>query len=322
MDAGSTEDGHRAPRDRDRDPLLTRIRKAADEGRISAADRDIRLRNVGAAQSMSELQMIGRDLDVLEATLTPGAATAPPPVTPPATAQPTFSANPVDVLVDRQRGSFRPGLIVGVAVAAFAIIAAGVIGLFVFSSGGSETSGPELFEPSPIETGDVASPAPEDEPEEEPEERASYGLTRAGLTGFLETYRKEFGTTRTTESVFYPDYAVVRVPVPGKARYRGWIYRNESGFTDFGGIQANFPGTEIVDLKSVDLAALMRNVNKAKATLNVEDISQTYVIVRHLPASDEAPMANIYVSNSYGESGYLSTTIDGRVIRAYPFQSP
>lgn len=315
------DDPQRQPRDRDRSQVGDRIRRAAEQGRISAADRDIRLRNVASAQSMTELDMIARDLDVLESTLTAGSPSARP--VPAAPLPPTVSApgsapepvTPVDVLVDRSRGSFRPGLIVGIALTVFAIIAAGAIGLFV--SAGQDSAGDrQLFDP--VQSME-ASPEPGDEPGDEPGAGASYALDRDGLSGFRRLYRERFGTTRVTGATFYPDYAIVEVPVPGKSRHQGWIYRNDSGFTDFGGTRADFPGTGEVDLARLDLEALLRNLARAKRTLKVEDVSQTYVVVRYLPGSDEAPMANIYVSNEFSESGYLSTTVSGRVIRAHPY---
>ena len=65
------DDLQRPPGDSDRERVATRINRVHDEGRISAADRDIRLGNVRSAQSMAELDLMTRDLDQLEATLAP-----------------------------------------------------------------------------------------------------------------------------------------------------------------------------------------------------------------------------------------------------------
>ncbi|MFL6061232.1 MAG: DUF1707 domain-containing protein, partial [Marmoricola sp.] len=53
----------------DRSALVARIERAASEGRISPADREIRIRNVRAAGSPTELELIARDLDLLEAAV-------------------------------------------------------------------------------------------------------------------------------------------------------------------------------------------------------------------------------------------------------------
>jgi hypothetical protein len=115
------------------------------------------------------------------------------------------------------------------------------------------------------------------------------------------------------------DYVVVNVPVPDRARHEGWLYRKDSGFTTFGGVRANFPGARPVNTDRLNIAALMRNVARARSTLNVEDPSTTYASIRHYSTVDEVPSVNVYVTNEFGESGYLSTTLDGKIMRTYPF---
>ena len=66
--------------------------------------------------------------------------------------------------------------------------------------------------------------------------------------------------------------------------------------------------------------ALVRNIARARARLNVEDPTQTYVIVRFIPGSERVPSVNIYVGNKFNESGYLATTLAGKVKSAYPFR--
>ncbi|MCW2846297.1 MAG: hypothetical protein JWR90_271 [Marmoricola sp.] len=70
------EDPQRQPKDSDRSLVAGRIKRASDEGRISGADRDIRLGNVWNAQSMAELDLMTRELDQLDATPLP--TTTPP----------------------------------------------------------------------------------------------------------------------------------------------------------------------------------------------------------------------------------------------------
>ena len=65
------DDVHRKPKDDERDAVAERIRRASREGRISDPDRDIRLGNVGTAQSMWELDLISRWLDQLDAAMPP-----------------------------------------------------------------------------------------------------------------------------------------------------------------------------------------------------------------------------------------------------------
>ena len=73
------EDLQRQPRDKDRQPLVERIKRASDQGRIGAEDRHIRLDNVRSAQSMAELDLIRRELDQSDAAYHPSAHPHPGP---------------------------------------------------------------------------------------------------------------------------------------------------------------------------------------------------------------------------------------------------
>ena len=116
----------------------------------------------------------------------------------------------------------------------------------------------------------------------------------------------------------YETYVIVGVPVRGKARQEGWLFRDGS-WTGFGGVRATFPGSQVVDTRRLAVPALMRNVARARATLDVEQPSQAYVVVRFIRPPDAVPGADIHVSNEFRESGYLATTLQGRVERAYPY---
>ena len=103
-------------------------------------------------------------------------------------------------------------------------------------------------------------------PRAEPPAGPSYALTAAGIRGFLATYQKKFHTTRVVDLTFYGDYVIVDVPVPGKARQEGWLFRDGT-WTGFGGVRATFPGSGIVDTSRLDVPALMRNIARARRTL-------------------------------------------------------
>jgi len=146
----------------------------------------------------------------------------------------------------------------------------------------------------------------------------SYRLSGPGIRSFLAAYRAKFGTSKVVDLTLYDDYVIVQVPVPGRARHAGWNYR-EGEFREFGGVSANFPGSAVVDTRRLDVAAVVRNLAKARRVLKVEDVSLSYVSIDYRPRFDDAANVNIYLTNPYGESGYLATTLDGRVERAYPF---
>ena len=291
--------------------MATRIKRAYDEGRIGAADRDIRLGNVSSAQSMAELDLMSRDLDQLEAALPASSPAGGVPGAPYGTFEPKSVKRSVDVTAVGSPG--RLVAILGVVVALVVLV--GAVVAFVgyrlsTSSGDGSTEAPPA--PAP---GQPVSPDDTDVPSPDP----GYELSGSGISEFLALYRRKFHTSLVMDLTLYDDYAVVNVPVPGKARQSGWLFRHDSGWTSFGGVRATFPGSAAVDTNRLDVPSLVRNIARARRTLNVESPTQAYVIIRFIPRIDAAPSADIHVINRFRESGYLATTIDGTVERAYPY---
>jgi hypothetical protein len=308
------DDLQRPPGDSDREQLAARINRAHDDGRIGAADRDIRLGNVRSAQSMAELDLMTRDLDQLEAVLPPATGTpatkAQTPAAPWSTFDPKAAKRSAGVAGSPRRTAVIVLLVVGIAVIGAAVAA--VIG-FRSSSDDPSASPDTPAAPAPQDPG-----AP-DAPEPDPPAVSVYKLTQTGIQDFLATYRRKFATSRVVDLTFYTDYVIVDAPVPGKARQSGWLFRNDSGWTTFGGVRATFPGSAVVNTNRLDIPALVRNIARARRTLNVEAPAQAYVIIRFIPRIDPVPSVDIHVANQFQESGYLATTLDGKVQRAYPY---
>jgi hypothetical protein len=315
--ASRVEDPQRKPGDRDRSALVARIKRAADEGRIGPADRDIRLGNVASAQTLAELDLMGRDLDQLEAAVHSSAATVPPAWTGPT--PPPLADEVSDAAVSFAKSTARSVGVLTAVILALVLVGAGASALLAFRSSGDSSSG-GLLEPEPIPSAGTDDPSPGESSEgASPSSGAAYALTGPGIRAFLSDYRARFDTTVVVDLTLYDDYAVVQVPRAGTHRHAGFLFRPASGWTDFGGVTANFPGAAAVDLRKLDVPALIRNIARARRTLNVEDFSVTYVSIDYRPQFDDAPNVNIHVSNPFNESGYLATRLDGTVERAYPF---
>ena len=299
------------PSDHEREALTTRIERVAAAGKISTADRDIRLGNVKSAQSRAELDLMSRDLDQLEGALGGGGspATDARPYSTFDPAQVSSTSGPTVVVT----GS-RTGLVVGVVVAVVALLGTGAFGLVAaigLLGSSSSSSSPRALPPA--QTGDA-------DPETVNGPSTGWSLTTQGVTRFLAAYQKKFRTPDAIDLVMYPDYVVVDVPVAGgQGRQAGWVYRTSSGWTSFGQPRATTPGAVPVDTGQLDVAALMRNLHTATTTLEVEEPDQAYVVVRYNKSFDQAPVADIYVSNRFHETGYLSTHVDGTVVHAYPY---
>jgi hypothetical protein len=312
------DDPQRKPGERDRSALVARIRRAAEQGRIGTADRDIRLGNVASAQTMAELDLMSRELDQLETTL----ASAPAPVTSWAGPTPPAVADEIaDKAVDTAKATARSIGVVTLVIVVLVLVGAGISGLVAFrSSSGSSDPSLVLQDPSPITPDtDPSTDLQVDGSDAATPTGSAYALTGPGIRTFLARYRAQFHTTEVVDLTMYGDYVVVNVPLPGKARHVGWLYRNGSGFTSFGGISANFPGAVPVDTQRLALGPLLRNIARARATLAVEDPTTTYVIVRFYRGADDVPSVDIHVANDFHESGYLATRLDGTVERAYPY---
>ena len=43
------------------------------------------------------------------------------------------------------------------------------------------------------------------------------------------------------------------------------------------------------------------------------------MIIRFIPQIEQAPSVDVHVTNKFQESGYLATTLAGKVERAYPY---
>lgn len=328
---------YRGPGESDRKPVRSRIAAALADGRISSADAEIRLTNVANAQSLTELSLITRDLDQIEAAASAAERAAGAVASPPGDPLPSISPTPVSA---GSSGRLVPLLILGFVVAL--VVAGGIVVVLVNSSSEQQARGsvtanvdPAEAPPSPVtpvtpgSPGSPGSPAPglstnqptaDGEPAvPAPEGPPAFELSATGIASFLSLYEQRFSTNLVVEMTMYDDYVVVRVPVPGKNRYSGWLYR-DGEWTDFGGVAANFPGSEPVNLRKLDVAALIRNIAKARRSLNVEDYSTTYVTLNYRPQFDASPNANIYVANEFRESGYLATTLSGKVERAFPYE--
>jgi hypothetical protein len=305
------EDLQRPPTDDDRTALTERITQAYAAGRIGEADRDIRLGNVRSAQSMTELHLMSRDLDQLDATLGTSVPADPTAAGPYATFDPEDTGGPGSVSAPRRT------VVVLVAVVALLVVVGAAAAALVALAGSDSTSGGTTASPG-SQSGVPASPE-ESEVGTEPEPAgAPYSLTARGVSAFLRSYAQRFGTTRVVDLTLYEKYAIVGVPVPGKARQEGWLFRDGT-WTAFGGVRATIPGSRVVDTRRLAVPAVMRNVARAKATLGVEAPAQAYVIVRFIRPPDQQPRVDIHVSNEFRESGYLATALPGTVVRAFPY---
>lgn len=277
--------GFRA-KDADRERYVDIIEAAYVDGQLGEQDRELRVSRALTAQTLDELDALTRDLQDRPVVVAPrGASTAAAP-----------------------RGA---GLVVGGAVAVIAIavlLILGAAGVALFSVTGVSDEPPGVVisgeaVPVPVEERVVA-------------ERPSFEMTAPEVRRFLRAYEREFGTLEAYDVGFYPTRVGVQVPVRGsRPRYERWTW--DGGWTQDTEAAGVTGPREVVDLGTLDVRRLFANISTARKSLRVERGRVTHVLFHRW--QDEAPSVNIYIGNSFGESGYLRTTPSGDVVRPFPY---
>lgn len=324
----------------DRDAAMELIDRAHAEGRIGSADRTIRKNNVATAATLGELDMIIQDLadrppgTVSEAGRAAGAAPdagrLETPYVPDAgrvasaserietqAAQPTVQVGgpppahevppseyqlPPQAYMARKvmvtRGGGKAGVLLAVVAALVAVSMAGSIFLtrvglpeIDLGTGGSATGQAFLDE---------------------------YAMDEQGFAWVIDRYRESFGTTKSWQTIFYDGYVIFYAPNDdGSDSRQGWIYR-EGGFSEFGSAQFNPSGEQVVDLRRLDLKALVGSIERARTTLKVPDAEVSHIIVGPDLVSGK-PGVTVYVGNGIGQHGFLQTDLSGKPVRDFPF---
>ncbi|MFF5448655.1 serine/threonine-protein kinase [Streptomyces sp. NPDC012888] len=167
---------------------------------------------------------------------------------------------------------------------------------------------------SPSTGGSAATPAPST-----PDATQQGSLhTPAGARAMVAALREATGRGDTTRLTVYPTYAAADVPVKDHPTgYQSWSYREGAATKGIikGAIQS---GTVPVQLDKVNWDAVPGLLKQADSRLAVKNPTSRYLIVAPDPIDRSAARLMVYVSNEYGESGYLQCDLTGRVLRAQP----
>ena len=279
--------GFRA-KDADRDRCVELIEAAYVDGQINDADRELRVGRALSAETLDELATLTRDLQ------------PPPGVVVPSTAPAARSS-----MVPKLVGSF---FVLGIVAVALGV---GAVVVTMFASLGPGSSDSDVVPDGVFESA-LADP---EIMFEDPPARA-FEMTAPRVRAFLRAYEKQFGTLEVYEAAFYPERVGVNVPVRGsRPRMERWSWTGEWR-QDTQASRVVGPGG-IVDLGTVDVRRMFANIDKARKTLDVERGKLTHVLVNRW--FDDQASVNIYIGNTFNESGYLKTTPSGDVVRAFPY---
>ncbi len=315
-------------KDKDRDAAIKVLEEAASRGQIVDADKLKRIQEVQAATTIGEIDLITRGLAAVAgagAGVVPPAA-APPPVSAPAPpANPTFQQYTPPVTPPVTEPDPTPEITPPPTNVQY--------GEPLTSSGGTQVTTPLMITKAgggakwvlivvlivmagvtvPIFFGikaivDTASDTINDFTPGQADVFSEEGLEE--LADDLEAAR---GSTEIFSATLYPTYAVLEVPAEGSGKRMFRYYWD-------GDLDQQSKGTvsepKRMDLRDIELDVVEDLRTKARDQVEDADPKTNYVIVSAPGATDEGAYFSAYASNDFGEGGYVTGDLDGKVIRS------
>jgi hypothetical protein len=276
----------RPPRDTERLAVVRALAEARTHGEITRDDQLERTDMALRAPTVAALAVLVEDLD------------APPSLPEPATS--------------------RRGLLLG----AVGLVAAGA-GFAVLDRGDD----PSAAAPRPAPTTSSAAPRPTPTPTPIPTPTPTPPpeidlYTVAGLETLIAEYRAELGTWQAYDlSVLDHDQAsadAAILPIR-KRRLQWWSWSpDERWSTNFDPHSVTSDGQQVVDLRKIDLAAVVANIPRARRTSNVEKPDSLGIFFTHDP--EHGAVVRFHVGNPYNEVGTMTTDLSGKVLERRPFE--
>lgn len=217
----------------------------------------------------------------------------------------------------------RTALIAGVLTVA---LTGGVVGLVQWLPFGGERSGGEAKGGTTATSGAGTAAAKTPGPQASTPQTATGGgrqgspaalpqgglLTPAGVRTALEAFKQQAGTTVFVDLRIYDGYILAEIPTaPGARTVDAWQYRDGAAKRTGpkGTVDADKP---LIDMSTVSWDALPGLLEQSQKELGVAAPTSRYVIV-DLWMMDDLPCMRPYLSDAYGQGGYVLAGIDGKV---------
>ncbi|MFD0265225.1 serine/threonine-protein kinase [Streptomyces sp. NPDC127106] len=177
-------------------------------------------------------------------------------------------------------------------------------------SGGSSASAPA----TPAATGGARSAAPSGKGG--PAAPKGSLLTPANVRTAIEAFKQKTGTTTFAEMTVYEEYVIASIPTgPGAKTYDRWDYRDgEAKRSGPGGTLK--PDEPPIDMSTVNWDALPGLLDTANQELGVANPTSRYVIIDPW-LFDGSPSMRPYLSDEYGQGGYIHADTQGKVKKVY-----
>ncbi|MET9610737.1 protein kinase [Streptomyces sp. NPDC006512] len=142
-------------------------------------------------------------------------------------------------------------------------------------------------------------------------------LTPDGVRTALAALKAQTGTTTFVDLKVYDGYVIAAIPsAPGARTVDSWQYRD--GVAKRTGPNGTVKeGRPLIDMATVNWDALPGLLEQARRDLKVDKPTSRYVIVDPW-MMDQEPCMRPYLSDEYGQGGYVLAGIDGKVRKVVP----
>jgi hypothetical protein len=297
-----------------RDAAIKQVDAALKSGRIVQADHDMRVDQLRGAQTMQDIDLQLRDLQMPDPAAPPTIAPVPPTPTGQATPSgaqdtsgqqwplvnygPGSGGSTVSTLgaTSGKGGKAIGGIIAAIVLVAVIVPIAGAVIAFV----SARNSFP-----------DFGSVGPSDDttylPGQTPGDNGVNVHTVDGYNDLVDAVRDESNATYVYDAVIYPRYAVVEIPTGTNNRYEYFYWNGEElQLEDMKGTTDDAQ----VDLSLLDPQLMIDCLNTVRGR---SDNPNSWYVVYDNTFGEGAQMS-CYASNDFGESTYLVEGLDGTVI--------
>lgn len=145
-------------------------------------------------------------------------------------------------------------------------------------------------------------------------------LTPKNIRLVIAAFEKASGSDSFGDFLIYPDHASADMMVDGsQTRYVSYVYRPGSGAEE-GIIKGTLPDSNTpVSVKNFRWDAVPALFARADKELKVEDPTSRYLSMRQPNKVFDTPVGmDVYLTNDFGESGYLEADTQGKVEKVMP----
>ncbi|MGW6685121.1 serine/threonine-protein kinase [Streptomyces sp. NPDC054961] len=217
------------------------------------------------------------------------------------------------------------------AVALAVVLIAGVIGLVKWLPGGdtgkdtgsgtgadakgsSAASAPATPNPGSSETTPSPSPSPKASTAKNATPSAGSLINPAGIRTAVEAFKQQAGTTTFVDMKVYDEYVLASIPTaPGAKTVDSWQYRNGAAKRT-GPSGTVKEGEPLMDMAAMNWDLLPALMDQSKKELGVEIPSSRYLNVSPWLG---APAVRPYLSDPYGQGGYVLAGTDFTIKKVY-----